>query len=76
MNTIFFVSRSSATGTIIFGFNLNNRKTNSNGITVNNTRNVRINNNNITANNLAIYINKSSDINLTNNNVQKSDAGV
>ncbi|MEA4956660.1 hypothetical protein SDC9_21514 [bioreactor metagenome] len=74
LKTIFFINGSSASGTTISGFNLDND--NGNGITVNNTRNIKISKNNISAKNSGVSVEKSSNVTINNNNITKSDEGI
>ena len=75
-NTIFFINGSSSSGTNISGFNLINNNTNGNGITINNTKNIKVAKNNIKADNSGVYVDKGSNITVNDNNITKSEKGV
>lgn len=74
LKTIFFINGSSASGTTISGFNLDNED--GNGITLNNTKNIKVSKNNITAKDSGVSVSKSSNITINNNNITKSDEGI
>ncbi|BBL61566.1 hypothetical protein MARBORIA2_14350 [Methanobrevibacter arboriphilus] len=74
LKTIFFINGSSASGTTISGFNLDNED--GNGITLNNTKNIKASKNNITAKDSGVSVSKSSNITINNNNITKSDEGI